>query len=434
MRPSRAGGPSGPSGAVKLNAAGMAALAEGRRGEAENLFTSSAAADPANISAYLNLAVLLLADGLNGRAAAVCAAARGRCNRAQLGAAGRALEEAEVRARRGIKRRLLLVSLADTIENRLFELSFLSAAGERGEVQADLAVSPTVFGLVRPPFSFTRLTVCRPGEIFALPPEDSYDETVFVDFPSAAFVEPFAGLLAAKGRKSFVCLHLLPKEGDSAGADLAEFRRLFSGLRRLYLLEHDRSGRQARLGVPAAALRRYMFSVNTDYYRPSGSEGRYIFSAGNAARDYGPLVRASARLGLELRIFTDLDLPVSPGLKVLRLNGAHEAMRREMAGALAVAVPFIPAPGRAANSIVTMAMSSGKPVLTCACPELRRLIDDGRNGFLYSPGRPRDLERKLRVILALGRRGRRRVGLAARETALSGASYALLARRVLSGK
>ncbi|MBI5743272.1 MAG: hypothetical protein HY952_01860 [Elusimicrobia bacterium] len=419
--------------AARLNALGIAAARAGKSAEAQRSFLAAAAADPANASAYMNLLGCLLPARRYARAAAVCETARRTCNPAQLRALGPALERAAAQAGAGIKKRVLLVSLADTIEHRLFELAFLEAAAGCGSTAVDLAVSPSVFRLTPPPFSFVKRFLCLPGEPCAELSAAGYDAVVFADFPSTAFIEPFCGLLGEPGPvKTFVCLHLLPRKGDCAAADLAAYRRLFSGVKTVFTLDNDEARRLDELGTPRGARRSYPLSVNTGYYAPAGKPGGYLFSAGNSARDYQPLIRAAARLKTELRIYTDLPQPASPGLRLEPLSGNHEALRPALAGAKAVVIPFRPRVSAAANSIATMAMASGKAVLTNDTPALRRLIKPGVTGFLYNERLAGDLDKKLKTLLTLGPAGLERVGRAARKTALAKASSALLAGRVLA--
>jgi glycosyltransferase involved in cell wall biosynthesis len=63
------------------------------------------------------------------------------------------------------------------------------------------------------------------------------------------------------------------------------------------------------------------------------------------------------------------------------------------------------------------AMASGKPAIGCRGQGIDEIIEDGKNGFLISPGSESELAEYMRVLL-LNEDFRRRIGAAARETVL----------------
>jgi teichuronic acid biosynthesis glycosyltransferase TuaC len=62
-------------------------------------------------------------------------------------------------------------------------------------------------------------------------------------------------------------------------------------------------------------------------------------------------------------------------------------------------------------------MASGKPAIGCRGQGIDEIIEDGKNGFLISPGSESELAEYMRVLL-LNEDFRRRIGAAARETVL----------------
>ncbi|OGR44314.1 MAG: hypothetical protein A2X35_02500 [Elusimicrobia bacterium GWA2_61_42] len=422
----------------KLNDTGIKALAAGDRVKAERLFLEAISLDPANLSAYMNLISGHLSGKAYNKALIVLGLMRARCNPAQLAMAAADVKSVETMASCAIKERCLLVSLSGTFESRLFALTCADHFGRRGDALLDIAMPRQQHFSKLEPSEFLygkRLPVEQAGCFDGITGAD-YDSLLFVDFPETACLDLFCRLLELKGpKKIFVSLRLAPPKGASAASDLVAYRKLFRGLDGLFMLEHDTAAANARYGVPARKLFKYMFSVNTDYYAPlKGDPLPYLVSAGTAARDYGALLDAVKGLGVKLRIYTDLDLkqPKAGGadVAVSRLSGNHELLRQELAAAQAVVIPFKPAVSPAANSILTMAMSLGKVVLTNRTEALAELVKDGVNGFFYDEKVPGDLRKKIRQLLALKKERRDLIGGRARETVLAKADYRDLARKV----
>lgn len=203
---------------------------------------------------------------------------------------------------------------------------------------------------------------------------------------------------------------------------------MFRRLDAMFILDNDTFAANRKYGVTLRKMCKYMFSVNTEYYAPLKCGPRpYLVSAGTAARDYDALVRAMEGLGARLKIYTDLELDGrktdSLDLSVHKLSGNHERLRAELGGALAVVIPFKPAVSPAANSILTMAMSLGKVVLTNETDVLKKLVKDRVNGFFYNERLSGDLRKRIKHVLSLKKERRELIGARARETVLAKADY-----------
>lgn len=422
----------------KLNNAGMKALAAGNRSKAELLFTAAIAADGSNISAYMNLVSCHLSGKDLHQALLVLNAMRKKCNPVQLTLAAADISRFEALTSSAIKKRFLLVSLDNTFESRLFTLAFTDLFGRAKGVLLDIAMPRLdCFRKLEPSgFSYGKRLPVERKECFGEIAGNEYDAIIFIDFPESGSLDGFCRLLALKGpRKTFVNLHLAYGKGDSTASDLIADKKLFQPLDAMFILDNDTFAANRKYGVPAGKMRKYTFSVNAGYYAPiKGSFRPYLASAGNSARDYGALLSAMEGLDTELKIYTDLDLETgrsaAVNLSVHKLGGNLELLKDELGGALAVVIPFRPAVSPAANSILTIAMSLGKVVLTNETAALRKLVKAGVNGFFYDENLPGDLRTKISYILSLTKERRELIGTRARETVLAKADYRHLAGKV----
>ena len=422
----------------KLNNAGMKALAAGNLIKAALLFTAAVSMDGNNISAYMNLVACHLSGKDLHQALLVLNAMRKECNPVQLAAAAADISKVEALASAAITKRFLLVSLDNTLESRLFTLAFTDLFGRVKGVLLDIAMPRLDCFLKHEPSGFLygkRLPVGQ-NECFDGVAGSEYDAIIFIDFPENGLLDGFCRLLTVKGpRKIFVNLHLAQGKGDSAASDLIAGRKLFHALDAMFILDNDTFAANRKYGVPAGKMRKYIFSVNTGYYAPTkGSFRPYLASAGNSARDYGALLSAMEGLNTELRIYTDLDLKTkrtdAVNLSVHKLGGNLELLKDELGGALAVVIPFQPAVSPAANSILTMAMSLGKVVLTNEAAALKKIVKAGVNGFFYNEDLRGDLRTKISYILSLTKDQRELIGARARETVLAKADYRHLVGKV----
>ena len=422
----------------QLNNAGMKAFAAGDRLKAELLFIKAIAIDGNNISAYINLARGYLSNKGSDRALAILNEMRKKCNPVQLARAATDIRRLEALASSGIKKRILLVSMGNTFESRLFTLAFTDFFGRGKEVVLDIAMPElNCFSRWEPAGVLYRQRLpidqanCINGVI-----KNKYDAIVFIDFPEARASDLFCGLLSVKGpRKIFVNLHLAYGRGESEGADLVACKKLFSRLDTMFILDNDTFAANRKYGVPAGKMRKYRFSVNTEYYAPlKGRSRSYLISAGNAARDYGALLNGMDGIDVRLKIYTDLELktgrPDGGELSVRPLRGNIERLKEELGGAFAVVIPFKAHLNPGVNSILTMAMSLGKVVITNKTNVLRKLVKDGVNGFFYDENLSGDLRKKIRHVLRMKKAFREAAGARARETVLAGADYRHVVKKV----
>jgi len=422
----------------QLNNAGMKAFAVGDRLKAELLFTDAIAIDGSNMSAYINLVYCHLSNKRSDRALAVLNGMRKKCNSVQLARATTDILKLEALASSGIKKRILLVSMGNTFESRLFTLTFTDFFGRVKDVVLDIAMPElSCFTRLEPAGALYRQRLpidhadCFNGVI-----KNKYDSMVFIDFPEARTSDLFCRLLSVKGaRKIFVNLHLAYCRGESVVSDLVACKKLFSRLDSMFILDNDTFAANRKYGIPAEKMHKYLFSVNTEYYAPlKGGSRSYLISAGNAARDYGALLNGMDGIDVRLKIYTDLELktgrPDGGELSVRPLRGNIERLKEELGGAFAVVIPFKAHLNPGVNSILTMAMSLGKVVITNETSVLRKLVKDGVNGFFYNENLPGDLRKKIRHILRMKKAFLEAVGVRARETVLAGADYRHVIKKV----
>jgi glycosyltransferase involved in cell wall biosynthesis len=97
----------------------------------------------------------------------------------------------------------------------------------------------------------------------------------------------------------------------------------------------------------------------------------------------------------------------------------HDRQSREaVAQAMrACAIFALPSSYEGLGCVYLEAMASGKPVIGCRGQGIDEVIEEGKNGFLISPGNQAELAECMRVLL-LNEAFRRRIGAAARERIL----------------
>ena len=327
-------------------------------------------------------------------------------------------------------KRVLLVNFAECPENLHFERAFARAAAPRRglvvDVLHDFEYHYDFIGAPEPPrgrrtryAGLERLKASFRG----------CDVLVLLDFPKRArCAAAFLWLLrhAPAGRKYYVANHLIPMPGQNVAADLARRWKALSGAQAGWMLESDDRTLWAAAGLEGARLLTRGYAADCVYYAPSGvPAGDYVFSAGSAGRDFPALARGAALAGFRLKVFTDSRPGALPaGAEAAPLAKNLHNLKAAAEGAAAVVIPV--ADGyrneAAGNSIAFLSMALGRPVLARRTPYMERFIEDGVNGFLYSRLSPGSLARGLRRVRALGPAGLRRLGAAARRTALRKAS------------
>ncbi|MCM2267036.1 MAG: glycosyltransferase [Elusimicrobiales bacterium] len=327
-------------------------------------------------------------------------------------------------------KRLLLVNFAECPENLHFERALARAVARRRglalDVLHDFDYHYDFIGVPAPPRGRRR----RCAGLAALQKDlGRPDALLLLDFPKRARCATswlWLARQAPAAEKFFVANHLIPMPGHNFTADLARKYRALAGVKAGCMLEFDDKELWREMGLSGARLLRRGYASDCEYYKPlAGPAGNYAFSAGSAGRDYAALAAGARRAGFGIKIFTDSGpgrLPAAAEVLPLARN-LHNL--REAAGrARAVVIPVKDAHVNeaAGNSIAFLSMALGRPVLVKRTPYMERFIQDGVNGFLYDSLTPEDLAAGLRRIAALTPAKLKKLGAAARRTALAKAS------------
>ena len=179
------------------------------------------------------------------------------------------------------------------------------------------------------------------------------------------------------------------------------------------------------------------FTVDTYYYSPQKikNEG-YIFSAGDAHRDYNILIKAIGKQ-YKIKIYTDNFLPIDifknySNVEWISLSKNIFNLKDAILKSKLVVLP-VPVKGRNltyGNSIAFISMALGKIVL---CPDniyYRRYIQDGYNGFLYKRLDEKEIKNKIMEIMNISDVLIRKIEKNARKTIVEKASNCSIVKEI----
>ncbi len=232
----------------------------------------------------------------------------------------------------------------------------------------------------------------------------------------AFFVARLKPLLCPRTR--LVCADILvPRPGKSSNAMRSWLRNVD---RFVCIRTGDLQTLKERFGVPTSKCRFAFFPANADLPRAPAS-GDYLYSAGNAHRDWGLLLEA-----LEL---TQWRAILSPGQPIdvpeklrerveVRSGLGTEEGRALLLEARAVAMPLEDTLLPSGPLVLLDAMVMGQAIVTTSVNGTRDYIDDERTALSVPAGDARALARALNLLYN-DETLRRNLGNAAREEATS---------------
>ncbi|MCA3262837.1 MAG: glycosyltransferase family 4 protein [Telmatospirillum sp.] len=207
---------------------------------------------------------------------------------------------------------------------------------------------------------------------------------------------------------------------------LAQMRRGLLGLDHLFFFgAADRDRSVEIFGLDRARTSVYPFGVDTDFWSPGGDaeDGSVVSVGSDPQRDYATLVAAPTTA--PLRIVTRLPVPkrIAGDYELFRGSLHNQAisdrvLRDLYRGCSVVAVPLRETWQPSGYSVTLQAMACGKPVILSAIRGLwdPGILRSGENCVLVPPGDPAALAQAIDDLMADAGK-RRRIGLAARETA-----------------
>jgi len=259
-----------------------------------------------------------------------------------------------------------------------------------------------------------------------------YKLILFIDLPKNkhTFI-PYLYLLNKYNKckyRIFYANHLLPTSNGSIPIyNLMLKKNYFNNFNFLYILEYDNECK--KILVPNNKLILRNFAVDTYYYSPQKikNEG-YIFSAGDAHRDYNILIKAMGKQ-YKLKIYMNNFLPIDilknyPNVELINLSKNIFNLKDAILKSNLVVLP-VPVKCRNltyGNSIAFISMALGKIVL---CPDniyYRRYIQDGYNGFLYKRLDEKEIKNKILEIMNISDVLSRKIEKNARKTIVEKAS------------
>lgn len=261
--------------------------------------------------------------------------------------------------------------------------------------------------------------------------EVRYDSFIFIDLPyKDEDLVPYAWL-AVRDRtpeKFFVANDILLPRGSIFGMDLAEDIRLLKNFLAVYILNQHSARKWGRFGLPRGRIFERDLAVDCVYYDGKEStEGDYVFTCGQAARNYNVLFEVAERLPqrLKIKVYTDRSLNVPPGLadRVEAVSHSHNSSRMKelIAGAKMVMLPIGTDNGNpgAGLTVALIGMAMKKVVLTRGNSCIHRYLKNGVNAFTYNKLGAAELLAAAGKILALSPGKMRQIGAAARRTVLN---------------
>jgi len=257
-----------------------------------------------------------------------------------------------------------------------------------------------------------------------------YDSFIFIDLPyKDEDLVPYAWLALREKtpEKFFVANDILLPRGSIFGMDLAEDIRLLKGFSAVYILNQHSARKWGRFGLPKGRIFERDLAVDCVYYDGKGStEGNYVFTCGQAARNYDVLFEAAERLPrpLKFKIYTSHSLNVPKCLtdRVEIVSHTHDSSRMKelIAGAKMVMLPIGTDNGNpgAGLTVALISMAMKKVVLTRGTPCIHRYLKNGVNAFTYNKLGVAELLSAAGRILALSAEKKKAIGVAARQTVL----------------
>ncbi|MCM2266699.1 MAG: hypothetical protein NDI60_02870 [Elusimicrobiales bacterium] len=260
----------------------------------------------------------------------------------------------------------------------------------------------------------------------------NYDAVIFLDLPygEEEFL-PWAWLCLrgpADG-KHFLANDTVLPPGHLFAQDLARKARLLGEFSTACVLKDRAAGGWAALGKPAGGLVERFFAVDCSYFSPQSpaAGAGYIFSCGSAGRDFGALLRAYARSGMEkgLKIYTAQPPAIPAELKkkveIIPCDHGASRMKELIAGAAFMVIPVTESRLNpcAGISSALLGMAMGKPVLTRGNRAIHEYIRDGVSGFTYGGKTEEGLAAGFRRIAAQKDKERLAMQRAARKAVLT---------------
>jgi len=218
--------------------------------------------------------------------------------------------------------------------------------------------------------------------------------------------------------------------------------RAVKGLDHLFFFgEVDRQQAISMYGIDAARTSLFSFGVDTDFWTPgeANAEDRLVFAVGSdPQRDYATL--AAAPTAAPMRLLTSLPVAVPPGRQIELVRGnlfgspiTDIVLRDLYRRAAVVAVPLRDVYQPSGYSVTLQAMACGRPVVLSRNRGLwdPEVFESGENCLLVPPGDAPALAAAIDRLMG-DEALRRRMGEAARETAVRHFSLARMDKAIVA--
>jgi len=237
---------------------------------------------------------------------------------------------------------------------------------------------------------------------------------------------PFAGLLKVTGAR---CPHVAILLWISKPKKARLLKRVHSHIDRLIIpspVQRDFAVHQ--LGIPAAKVASFPWTIDTRFWRPQPDTPDMICAVGSEMRDYPTLIAALADLPIPCHIAAGtMRGVISPWVKAIDGGGplpAHVTvgkrsfaeLRRLYARSRFVVVPLLPTDNDNGITSILEAMGMGRAVICTRTRGQVGVVIEGQTGLMVPPGDPRALREAIQYLWEhpdvadrMGRAGRQRV-------------------------
>jgi len=287
--------------------------------------------------------------------------------------------------------KILFLNFSDCPENVHFECAFAAACRKSGinlETICDIENNSFYYSVLEGAKDVSLRKKYGGMKDFKSVPFGEYDCAFILDFPKRKkCLAPLLWFMKnAPIPKIFALNHLLFAQGDNYSCDMARRTKIFSRADIFCRLEYDGKFSWQECGIPKKLILKRKYAIDTSFYGYAGYEGDYLFSAGSAGRDFETLEKCAQDFKTKLIILSDLRPPATTGTAEYLVFSANTQKVRELiAGSSLVILPIKKEHKNeaAGNSVIFMAMSMGKLVLTKRTGYMEKYIKDGENGFFY---------------------------------------------------
>ena len=180
------------------------------------------------------------------------------------------------------------------------------------------------------------------------------------------------------------------------------------------------------------------FGIDPEFFSPSPEDpvGDYVFSAGDASRDYETMLDAVRSVNAKIKIVSTWGLQIclqnyGPPPENIEVYGFTpiSQLKDMIAGAKVVALPLQNMPWSIGQSTLLMVMAMAKAVVISNVPGIIDYVTDGDTALLCQHGNAVDMAEKINYLLANPAEAQR-IGKNAREALLANFTEEMMAKGI----